>query len=106
VRDNRIPLELCPTSNVQTGAAPSIAEHPISLLRDLGFVVTINPDNRLMCGTSQMREMARLLAKAGWTIGDLEVATLEAAWAAFQPYNVREELADAVLAGFGGGALP
>jgi adenosine deaminase len=101
VRDNRIPLEVCPTSNVQTGAAPSIAEHPISLLRDLGFVVTINPDNRLMCGTSQMREMARLVAQAGWTITDLEVATLEAAWAAFQPYDVREELADAVLAGFG-----
>lgn len=105
VRDNRVPLELCPTSNVQTGAAPSIAEHPISLLRDLGFVVTINPDNRLMCGTSQMREMARLVAQAGWTVQDLEVATLEAAWAAFQPYDVREELADAVLSGFSGGAL-
>jgi len=104
VRDNRIPLELCPTSNIQTGVAPSIAEHPISLLRDLGFVVTINPDNRLMCGTSQMREMTRLVAQAGWTIGDLEVATIEAAWAAFQPYDVREELADAVLAGFGGEA--
>ncbi len=104
VRDNRIPLELCPTSNVQTGAAPSIAEHPISLLRDLGFVVTINPDNRLMCGTSQMREMARLVTQAGWTIADLEVATIEAARAAFQPHDVREELADAVLAGFGGRA--
>jgi len=103
IRDNRIPLELCPTSNVQTGAARSIPEHPISLLRNLGFVVTINTDNRLMCGTSQMREMARLVAQAGWTIADLEAATVDAAWAAFQPHDVRKELAEAVLAGFGGG---
>ena len=48
VRDRRIPLEMCPTSNVQTGAAPSIAEHPIGLLRQLSFRVTVNTDNRLM----------------------------------------------------------
>jgi len=102
IRDNGIPLELCPTSNVQTGAARSISEHPITLLQTLGFVVTVNPDNRLMCGTSQLREMARLVAQAGWTIADLKAATLAAAWAAFQPYEVRGDLADVVLAGFGG----
>ena len=52
VRDKRIPLEMCPSSNVQTGAAASIAEHPIGLLRDLRFRVTVNTDNRLMSGTS------------------------------------------------------
>ena len=57
VRDKRIPLELCPSSNVQTGAAPSIAEHPIGLLQDLRFRVTVNTDNRLMSGTSMSREM-------------------------------------------------
>ena len=57
VRDRRIPLELCPSSNVQTGAAASIAEHPIGLLRRLNFRVTLNTDNRLMSGTSMSREM-------------------------------------------------
>ncbi len=52
VRDRRIPLEMCPTSNVNTGAAPSIAEHPIGLLRRLRFRVTVNTDNRLMSDTS------------------------------------------------------
>src|SRR6185312_1768810 len=52
VRDRRIPLEMCPTSNVQTGAAPSIEEHPIRLLRQLSFRVTVNTDNRLMSGVS------------------------------------------------------
>jgi adenosine deaminase len=97
VRDNQIPLELCPSSNVQTGAAESIATHPITALRDLGFTVTINSDNRLMSGTSLTREMALLVDTAGWTLTDLELATLDAAWAAFQPYDVREELADVVL---------
>ena len=52
IRDRRIPLEMCPTSNVQTGAAPSIKEHPIGLLRDLAFRVTVNTDNRLMSGVT------------------------------------------------------
>jgi len=101
VRDNRIPLEVCPTSNVLTGAASSIAEHPVTVLRDLGFAVTVNPDNRLMCGTTTSREMALLVDEAEWSLADLEIATLEAAWAAFQPYDVRQEIADAIVAGFG-----
>ena len=60
VRDKRIPLEMCPTSNVMTGAAKSIAEHPIGLLRRLHFRVTVNTDNRLMSGTSMTREFAQL----------------------------------------------
>ena len=55
VRDRRIPLEMCPTSNVQTGAAPSIALHPIRLLRQLSFRVTVNTDNRLMSGVTLSR---------------------------------------------------
>ena len=57
VRDMRIPLELCPHSNVQTGAAESIAEHPIGLLTRLRFRVTVNTDNRLMSGTSMSKEL-------------------------------------------------
>src|SRR3954454_24331079 len=66
VRDKRIPLELCPSSNVQTGAAASIVEHPIGLLHDLRFRVTVNTDNRLMSGTSMSREMALLCEAFGW----------------------------------------
>lgn len=102
VRDNRIPLEICPTSNIQTGAASSVAAHPISLLRDLGFAVTINPDNRLMCGTSTSGEMLLLVEEAGWSVADLEIATLDAAWAAFQPYDIRQQIANAVVKGFEG----
>jgi adenosine deaminase len=102
VRDNRVPLEMCPTSSVQIGAAVSIAQHPITRLRDLGFTVTINPDNRLMCGTTASREMAHLVDEAGWGVADLELASLDAAWAAFQPYEVRQEIADAVFLGFQG----
>ena len=59
VRDKRIPLELCPHSNIQTGAAASIAEHPIGLLTELRFRVTVNTDNRLMSGTSMTQRCPR-----------------------------------------------
>jgi adenosine deaminase len=55
VRDRRVPLELCPASNVQTGAATSIAEHPIGLLTRLRFRVTVNTDNRLMSDTTMTK---------------------------------------------------
>ena len=57
VRDRRIPLELCPTSNVGTGVCASIAEHPIGMLRRLRFRVTVNTDNRLMSDTSMTHEL-------------------------------------------------
>src|ERR671920_1770635 len=70
VRDKRIPLEMCPTSNLQTGAADSIAEHPIGLLKRLGFRVTVNTDNRLMSGTSMSRELTQLVDIFGYDIDD------------------------------------
>ena len=60
IRDRRIPLEMCPTSNVQTGAARSIAEHPIRILRQLQFRVTVNTDNRLMSQVTLSSEFHRL----------------------------------------------
>ena len=63
VRDRRIPLEMCPTSNVQTGAAPSIALHPIRLLRQLSFRVTVNTDNRLMSQVTLSSEFHRLASR-------------------------------------------
>jgi adenosine deaminase len=89
VRDKRIPLELCPSSNVQTGAADSIAEHPIGLLHDLRFRVTVNTDNRLMSGTSMSREMALLAEAFGWGWSDLQWLTINAMKSAFIPYDER-----------------
>jgi adenosine deaminase len=89
VRDKRIPLELCPSSNVQTGAAASIAEHPIGLLHDLRFRVTVNTDNRLMSGTSMSREMALLAEAFGWGWGELQWLTINAMKSAFIPYDER-----------------
>ena len=68
VRDLRIPLEMCPSSNLQTGAATSIAEHPIGLLTRLRFRVTVNTDNRLMSGTSMTSEFTQLAEAFGYDL--------------------------------------
>ncbi|MCU7726742.1 adenosine deaminase [Actinoplanes sp. KI2] len=97
VRDKRIPLELCPSSNVQTGAAPSIAEHPIGLLHDLRFRVTVNTDNRLMSGTSMSREMALLCEAFGWGWAELRWLTINAMKSAFIPFDERLAIIDETI---------
>jgi adenosine deaminase len=97
VRDKRIPLELCPSSNVQTGAAPSIAEHPIGLLHDLRFRVTVNTDNRLMSGTSMSREMTLLVEAFGWGWSELQWLTINAMKSAFIPYDERLAIINDVI---------
>lgn len=97
VRDKRIPLELCPSSNVQTGAATSIAEHPIGLLRDLRFRVTVNTDNRLMSGTSMSREMALLVEAFGYGWAELQWFTINAMKSAFIPFDERLEIINEVI---------
>ncbi|QDP95655.1 adenosine deaminase [Microlunatus elymi] len=92
VRDLRIPLEMCPTSNVQTGAVASIAEHPIKLLADLGFRVTVNTDNRLMSNTSMTGEFAALSEAFGFGLDDFRWLTLNAAKSAFFPHPERLKL--------------
>ena len=97
MRDKRIPLEMAPSSNVQTGAAASIATHPIGLLRALQFRVTVNTDNRLMSNTSMSREM-ELLATAfdyGWD--DLSWFTINAMKSAFIPFDDRLDLINRVI---------
>jgi adenosine deaminase len=76
VRDRRIPLEMCPTSNVHTGAAASIAEHPFDLLRRLRFRVTVNTDNRLMSNVSVSSEFAALDAAFDLGLDELRWLTL------------------------------
>ncbi|HYN93943.1 MAG TPA: adenosine deaminase [Pilimelia sp.] len=97
VRDKRIPLELCPSSNVQTGAAPSIAEHPIGLLRDLRFRVTVNTDNRLMSGTSMSHEMALLAEAFGYGWPEFQWFTINAMKSAFIPFDERLAIIDDVI---------
>ncbi|MFE6360561.1 adenosine deaminase [Streptomyces sp. NPDC057806] len=101
VRDRRIALEMCPTSNLQTGAATSMAEHPITALKDLGFRVTLNTDNRLVSGTTMTREMSLLVEQAGWTVEDLRTVTVNAVKSAFIPFDERKALIeDVVLPGY------
>lgn len=89
VRDKRIPLEMCPWSNVQTGAATSIAEHPIGLLKKLRFRVTVNTDNRLMSRTSMSHEMTSLVEAFGYGLDDLRWFTINAMKSAFLPFDER-----------------
>jgi adenosine deaminase len=97
VRDKRIPLELCPSSNVQTGAVGSIAQHPIGLLRDLRFRVTVNTDNRLMSRTSMSREMALLVEAFGYGWSELQWFTVNAMKSAFIPFDERLVLINEVI---------
>jgi adenosine deaminase len=97
VRDKRIPLELCPSSNVQTGAAPSIAAHPIGLLRDLRFRATVNTDNRLMSGTSMSREMALLVEAFGYGWAELQWFTINAMKSAFIPFDERLAIINEII---------
>ncbi len=97
VRDRRIPLEMCPSSNIQTGAAQSVATHPITMLKDLRFRVTVNTDNRLMSGTSMSREMQLLVDEAGWSLEDLRWATINAMKSAFLPFDERLALIEHVV---------
>ncbi len=97
VLDRRIALELCPSSNVQTGAATSVRDHAISLFKNLGFAVTVNTDNRLMSGTSMTREMHLLATEADWTIDDLLAVSLTAAWNAFITFEERQQLVERLI---------
>src|SRR4029077_10201510 len=86
-RDRRSPPEMCPTSNVHTGAAPSVREHPIDLLRRLRFRVTVNTDNRLMAGVSMSSEFAPLDEAFGIGLGEMEWLTINAMKSAFAPFD-------------------
>jgi adenosine deaminase len=97
VRDRRIPLEMCPTSNVQTGAAASIEEHPIRLLRQLSFRVTLNTDNRLMSGVALSSEFARMVQAFGYGWPDIEWLTINAMKSAFAHFDERLRIINTVI---------
>ncbi|MBP2390892.1 adenosine deaminase [Aeromicrobium fastidiosum] len=100
IRDRRIPLEMCPSSNLQTDAVPgmtSIADHPIGRLKDLGFRVTVNCDNRLMSGTSMTREFELLVDAFGYDLDDVRWFTINAMKSAFLPFDQRLALINDVI---------
>ena len=101
VRDEQVPLEVAPSSNVQTGAYPSLAGHPVDRLHRLGFAVTVNTDNRLMSGVSASSELADVARAFGWTWDDVRIVTERALAAAFTSEAERGRLLrDVVRPGF------
>jgi adenosine deaminase len=97
VRDRRIPLELCPTSNVNTGVAATIADHPIGMLRRLRFRVTVNTDNRLMSDTSMTKEFEQLRDAFDWRLDDFEWLTVNAMKSAFSPFDERLRIINGLI---------
>src|SRR5215218_2646183 len=101
VLDEQVVLEIAPSSNVQTGAYPSLAEHPVDRLHRLGFTVTLNTDNRLMSGVSVSSEMADVTRTFGWSWDDVQTVTERALAAAFVDDAVRARLlADVIRPGY------
>ncbi len=96
VRDRRVPLELCPSSNVHTGAVTSLQEHPIDRLRELRFRVTVNTDNRLMSGVTLSSEFAALARTFDLDLDDVRWLTINAMKSAFAPFDERMKLIGAI----------
>ena len=97
VRDRRIPLEMCPSSNIQTGVATSFSDHPIGKLAKLRFRVTVNTDNRLMSATSMSREMNELVKACDWTFQDLQRVTINALKSSFIPFEERLAIIEEIV---------
>jgi len=97
VRDRRIPLELYPTSNINTSVCKTIAEHPIGMLQQLQFRMTVNTDNRLMSATSMTYEMEQLHEAFGWGLDDFEWLTVNAMKSAFAPFPERLRIINGIV---------
>jgi adenosine deaminase len=92
VNDHRIPLECCPSSNVQTGAVRSLATHPLKLYFDLGLRVTINTDNRLITDTSVSKELWLAHTELGLPLSDVKKIILAGFKSSFLPFHEKQLL--------------
>ncbi|HEX2736308.1 MAG TPA: adenosine deaminase [Polyangiaceae bacterium] len=92
VNDHRIPLECCPSSNVQTGAVRDLATHPLKLYMDLGLRITINTDNRLITDTTVSRELWLVHTKMGVSFADLRDLVLAGFKSSFLPFHEKRAL--------------
>ncbi len=97
IRDRCIPLELCPSSNVQTGIVDAIADHPFPLLDDLGFTCTVNTGSRLLGGTTMTREMMILVDVFDYGYTELFQLTCNAIESAFADLPTRERILDTLI---------
>ena len=97
IRDRRIPLEVCPTSNVNTGVVASVADHPIDTLVQLRYRVTVNTDNRLMSNVSMTSEMATLADTFGYDWARLRWLTVNAMKSSFLPFRERLQIIEGVI---------
>jgi adenosine deaminase len=97
IKDRRIALELCPTSNLQTGVAKTYAEHPIGQLFNLKFQVTLNTDNRLMSNTSMSNEMEQCVNAFSWKFSDLELVTINAMESSFISHDEKTEIIEKII---------
>jgi adenosine deaminase len=92
VNDHRIPLECCPSSNVQTGAVESFSSHPLKLYADLGLRVTVNTDNRLITKTSVTDELYRVHQGLEIPFSDMKSMILNGFKSAFLPFHEKRAL--------------
>jgi len=90
LNDHRVPLECCPSSNVQTGAVKDLASHPIKLYFDLGLRVTVNTDNRLITDTSVSKELFLVHSKMGVPFADIKSMILAGFKSSFQPFHEKQ----------------
>src|SRR3954470_11997043 len=98
VTDHRIPLECCPSSNVQTGAVRDLASHPLKLYFDLGLRVTVNTDNRLITDTSVSKELYLVHSKMGVPFADIKSMILAGFKSSFQPFHEKQAMIRRVIA--------
>ena len=97
VNDHRIPLEVCPSSNVQTRAAASWEAHPVDFYVDYGLRVTINTDNRLMSDTTMTKELYLCHKHYGWSLATLKEIIISGFKSAFMPYREKADLVAEVI---------
>ena len=90
LNDHRVPLECCPSSNVQTGAVKDLASHPIKLYFDLGLRVTVNTDNRLITDTSVSKELYLVHTKMGIPFADIKSMIVAGFKSSFQPFHEKQ----------------
>lgn len=91
VNDHRIPIECCPSSNVQTGAVRDLSAHPIKLYYNLGLRVTVNTDNRLVTDTSVSKELWLCHTKMGLNVADIKSIIVAGFKSAFIPFHVKQQ---------------
>jgi adenosine deaminase len=96
VNDHRIPLEVCPSSNVQTGAIRDLASHPLKLYFALGLRVTVNTDNRLITDTTVSKELWLAHKEMGLSFADIKQIITSGFKSAFLPFHVKQQYVRAV----------